>query len=128
MRIHGKAPEITQPKAGTNVQPSTQPTQSPAVSGEQAAPKRERNDHVRISDAGRAKAAEATTHASGLDPQRAADIRRKVLEGAYNSVQVVDTVARKILDELRDDDDACVDRGSAGLRLALSIGFREQWG
>lgn len=98
MRIQGKTPEVTQPKPSSNVQPTTQPSsQSPAVSSEQAAPRRERNDQVQISDAGRTKAAQATS-TGGLDPQRASDIRRKVLEGAYNSVQVVDNVARKILD------------------------------
>ena len=93
MRIHGKSPEITQPKAA----PSAQPSSSPAVSGEQAAPARQRHDHVQISDAGRAKAAESAGSEVGLDPQRAADIRRKVLEGAYNSVQSVDQVAQRIL-------------------------------
>jgi hypothetical protein len=32
-----------------------------------------------------------------LDPERTAELRRKVLEGAYNTLDVVDQVARRIL-------------------------------
>ena len=97
MRIHGNKPEVTQPKQG----PQSVPSQvQPSVQEQQPSSPRARHDHVQISDAGRAKAAEASdaSSAAGLDPQRASDIRRKVLEGAYNSVNVVDTVARRILE------------------------------
>ena len=57
----------------------------------------ERLDRVEISDAGRARAAK-------VDPvktdsaDRIAQIRRRVLEGAYNADAVVADVARRILD------------------------------
>ncbi len=94
MRIHGKSAEIAQPK--TTPAESVRPSVAPNVSHEQPAQRSRREDRVQISDAGRAKAAEAT---GGLDPQRVTEVRRKVLEGAYNSVNVVDTVARRILEQ-----------------------------
>jgi anti-sigma28 factor (negative regulator of flagellin synthesis) len=55
----------------------------------------ERQDTVEISDAGRAKSAEAapTDRASRL-----AEIRQRILQGAYDSDAVVGEVARRILD------------------------------
>ena len=54
-------------------------------------------DTVQISDAGRARAARENV-SSGLDPQRAAQIRQRVLDGAYNSLDVVNKVAQRVLD------------------------------
>lgn len=63
-----------------------------------ASPAAPRNDSVQISDAGRALAGtEGGERASSLSPERVAELRRKVLEGAYNSVQSVDQVAQRIL-------------------------------
>ncbi len=56
-----------------------------------------RNDKVQISDAGRALAARDGSAPSSLNPERAAQIRQRVLDGAYNSLGVVDEVARRIL-------------------------------
>jgi anti-sigma28 factor (negative regulator of flagellin synthesis) len=67
----------------------------PATPATPAAP---RNDSVQISDAGRALAgAEGSERAGSLSAERVAELRRKVLEGAYNSVNVVDQVAQRIL-------------------------------
>ena len=61
-----------------------------------SAPKR--SDQVQISDAGRALAGELQSgEASSLSAERTAELRRKVLEGAYNSMSVVDQVAQRIL-------------------------------
>jgi hypothetical protein len=59
----------------------------------------DRTDKVEISDAGRALAARETdrTVQAGLDPIRASHIRHRVLSGAYDSLDVVDTVARRLL-------------------------------
>lgn len=59
----------------------------------------DRTDKVQISDAGRALAARETdrTVEAGLDPIRASHIRNRVLSGAYDSLDVVDTVARRLL-------------------------------
>jgi hypothetical protein len=57
-----------------------------------------RSDKVEISDAGRALAARDRDAASGLDPARAAKIRGRILSGAYDTLEVVDAVARRLLD------------------------------
>jgi flagellar biosynthesis anti-sigma factor FlgM len=51
-----------------------------------------RRDSVEISSAGRAL---ATTDSQPAD--RVAEIRQRILDGAYNANEVVDTVARRIL-------------------------------
>lgn len=51
-----------------------------------------RSDSVQISSAGRNMAANAA-----LDPERTAVLRTKVLTGAYNQLDVVDQVARRML-------------------------------
>ena len=61
----------------------------------------DRSDKVEISDAGRALAARGgddTQSSSSLDPSRADQIRGRILSGAYNTLDVVDTVARRLLD------------------------------
>jgi hypothetical protein len=47
---------------------------------------------VEISDRGRSLSGLAET-----DPDRIAELRRKVYEGAYNSLDLVDQVARRIV-------------------------------
>lgn len=59
-------------------------TASALKSATSAPPKR--RDSVEISDAGRAQAA-----------SRVADIRQRILAGAYDATHVIDTVARRIL-------------------------------
>ena len=63
-----------------------------------SAPPRDKADTVNISQAGRslAKRLEAQQPDS-LAPERVDALRTKVLSGAYNSLEVVDTVARRIL-------------------------------
>jgi hypothetical protein len=58
----------------------------------------DRSDKVQISDAGRALAARDGDGTSGLSPARAASIRGRVLSGAYDTLEVVDSVARRLLD------------------------------
>lgn len=59
----------------------------------------DRSDKVSISDAGRALAArEGGTDSTVLDPARAERIRERVLSGAYDTLEVVDAVARRLLD------------------------------
>ena len=58
----------------------------------------QREDKVQISDAGRALAAQAAGGTqSELTPERIAQVRERILSGAYNSLEVVDQVARKML-------------------------------
>ena len=57
-----------------------------------------RTDSVQISDAGRALAGgEGTERTGSASAERLAELRQKVLAGAYNSVQVVDQVAQRLL-------------------------------
>ncbi len=68
---------------------------SPAASSPSSA---RGSDSVQISDIARnlaARAAQDTSHQ--INPQRVSELRRKVYEGAYNSLDVVDQVARRIL-------------------------------
>ena len=60
----------------------------------------DRSDKVQISDAGRALAArtDGTDSSSSLDPARASRIRGRILSGAYDTLEVVDAVARRLLD------------------------------
>lgn len=58
----------------------------------------DRSDKVQISDAGRALAARETDSSKGLDPARAAHIRGRILSGAYDTLEVVDAVSRRLLD------------------------------
>jgi negative regulator of flagellin synthesis FlgM len=62
----------------------------------------DRSDRVEISDAGRALAARdgqpgRTADGAALDPARAQQIRDRVLSGAYDTLEVVDAVARRLL-------------------------------
>ena len=58
----------------------------------------DRSDKVSISDAGRALAAREDGDSMALDPARAERIRERVLSGAYDTLEVVDAVARRLLD------------------------------
>ncbi len=61
-------------------------------------PSVDRSDKVSISDAGRALAArDGGPDAAALDPSRASQIRDRVLNGAYDTLEVVDAVARRLL-------------------------------
>ncbi len=58
----------------------------------------QQTDRVEISSAGRSMASRVEAEQrSTLDPERVAELRRKVLEGAYNTLDVVDQVARRIM-------------------------------
>ena len=61
-----------------------------------------RSDKVQISDAGRALAARAkggseAAGQSSLDPAKADRIRSRILSGAYDTVDVVDAIARRLI-------------------------------
>ncbi len=59
----------------------------------------DRSDKVEISDAGRALAArDDTAGATSMDPARADRIRGRILSGAYDTLEVVDAVSRRLLD------------------------------
>lgn len=63
-----------------------------------AAPVSSRRDSVQISDSARTLASRAESdERAQMDPTRVSELRKKVYEGAYNSLDVVDQVARRIL-------------------------------
>lgn len=91
------------PNAGSLIRPEVAGTSSatksdkPLAAAAPVAPVASKaGDAVQISDAGRALAARGNPDA-GLTPERTAQIRQRVLDGAYNSLAVVDEVARRIL-------------------------------
>lgn len=87
-------PETTSQPADVTESGSVQPI-APGSTGA------DRSDKVQISDAGRALAArdgQGAQGSSSLDPARADQIRGRVLSGAYDTLEVVDAVARRILD------------------------------
>ena len=99
MKVNGRNLEGIRPEQAKPV-----PETTPASVGKQPAKpevKSDRSDKVQISDAGRALAESlrppAAENAMELSPERVAEIRKRLLEGAYESVHVVDEVARRIL-------------------------------
>jgi len=57
-----------------------------------------RPDQVQISDAGRAMTSlDSGSVDRGLSAERVAEIRHRILEGAYETLPMVDQVARRIL-------------------------------
>jgi anti-sigma28 factor (negative regulator of flagellin synthesis) len=99
MKVNGRNLEGIRPEQAKPVRETT----AESVAKQPAKPdvKPERSDKVQISDAGRAMAESlqptGAENAAELSPERVAEIRRRLLEGAYESVHVVDEVARRIL-------------------------------
>jgi negative regulator of flagellin synthesis FlgM len=57
-----------------------------------------KSDSVQFSEAGRSMASRLDKQQQdAFDPERVAELRTKVLNGAYNTLDVVDQVARRIL-------------------------------
>jgi negative regulator of flagellin synthesis FlgM len=86
-------PEVTRP-----TQPAIPADSDGVRSVTQVAPSADRSDKVSISDAGRALAARASDPTASLDPAQAARIRDRVLSGAYDTLEVVEAVARRLLE------------------------------
>jgi predicted TIM-barrel enzyme len=102
MQIHPKSGGPSRPEVASSTQSVDKASKAPvapaaAVTAAAAVTSAAgRSDKVQISDAGRALAAREGSN-TGLSPERAAQIRQRVLDGAYNSLGVVDEVARRIL-------------------------------
>jgi anti-sigma28 factor (negative regulator of flagellin synthesis) len=102
MKINAKPVDPTLRPAAAK---PTSGVQSPSVDAPMAQPTTgtsgataDRSDSVQISDAGRALATDGPSGSSSLSAERVAELRKRVLEGAYNSTHVVDQVAKRILD------------------------------
>jgi flagellar biosynthesis anti-sigma factor FlgM len=97
MRINGSIFDPLRPERATPaVNPAAARPTDPATQNSGATPVK--SDSVQISDAARtmARRAEQDTK-STFDPERVAELRTKVLTGAYNTLDVVDQVARRII-------------------------------
>lgn len=93
MRINGSMFDPLRPDRAT---PAVNPVvPRPGEPGGGTPAPANRSDTVQISDAGRSLAGKLEQDT--LDPERVAELRTKVLTGAYNTLDVVDQVARRIL-------------------------------
>jgi anti-sigma28 factor (negative regulator of flagellin synthesis) len=97
MRISGSLFDPLRPDRATS--DPVAPVSRPGQQGGQSAPAASsKSDSVQISDAGRSLAGRLDAEQNAeLDPARVAELRTKVLTGAYNTLDVVDQVARRIL-------------------------------
>ncbi|HEX3868006.1 MAG TPA: hypothetical protein VHV78_14690 [Gemmatimonadaceae bacterium] len=103
MQIYSKTAGAVTPDT-TKASQSVDTVDAPSVQSAAPTPAAtDRSDKVQISDAGRALAARGSDSASdaqsssGLDPAKADRIRGRILSGAYNTLDVVDTVARRVM-------------------------------
>ena len=106
MKINGSSYDTLRPaapKPTTGVQstqstsvdaPKAQSTTGKGTTGTSAG----RSDSVQFSEAGRALATGGASASNSLSAERVAELRKRVLEGAYNSTHVVDQVAKRILE------------------------------
>lgn len=104
MQISSKNLGPIGPDASRSTQQAGTPDAKHVRSGTSNATSTDRADRVEISDAGRSLAARdgsadvAAPAGAGLDPARKASIRGRVLNGAYDTLEVVDAVSRRLLD------------------------------
>ena len=92
MKIYGSLMDSIRPAGPGGVTPPPARDDAPAQPVAPVSPVSSRSDSVEISQHGRSLAGMAET-----DPERVAELRRKVYEGAYNSLDIVDQVARRIV-------------------------------
>ncbi|MES2524666.1 MAG: flagellar biosynthesis anti-sigma factor FlgM [Gemmatimonadota bacterium] len=100
MRINGSSSPIRPDRPSSAASPEHQQQQrTPEVDGTRpSGGGAVRSDSVRISSAGRSLAGRVESESrTNFDPERVAELRSKVLTGAYNTLDVVDQVARRIL-------------------------------
>ncbi len=93
MKINTNYPDpIRSGNTGGAQRPASSTTDVPARAVDPVAPVSRRTDSVEISAYGK-----SLSEAASIDPERITEIRRKVFEGAYDSLDLVDQVARRIL-------------------------------
>ena len=100
MRINRNSAEVQQAELANRARETARPAPAGGAPTQPVAPAA-RTDRVEISDAGRALAAQDGPESGGraeMSPERVAELRQRVLSGAYDSLQVVDQVARRMLD------------------------------
>lgn len=95
MKIHGGNGGPLRPDRAREV--TTQPVEPRERGGTHTPSQVEKYDRVEISNAGRQKASHLEQTTPGT-PERLAEVRRRVLNGAYDTDVVVGEVARRIID------------------------------
>jgi anti-sigma28 factor (negative regulator of flagellin synthesis) len=97
MRINGSIFDPLRPDRATpHVSPAVPRPGDPGGPNPTTGPTK--SDSVQISDAGRSMAGRLEKQQQdAFDPERVAELRTKVLNGAYNTLDVVDQVARRII-------------------------------
>ncbi|MEP6493436.1 MAG: hypothetical protein ABJF01_12205 [bacterium] len=97
MQIYPKNPGAVRPES-TRTSPIDTPDRDSVKSVAPTPSSTDRSDKVEISNAGRALAARDGSSPAALDSARTTAIRGRVLNGAYDTLEVVDAVARRLLD------------------------------
>ena len=92
MKIYGNVLEQLRPAGPGSTPASPRQVEAPVQPVAPVSPVGPRSDSVEISDRGRSLVLLAET-----DPDRVAELRRKVFEGAYKSLDLVDQLARRML-------------------------------
>lgn len=99
MKIYNSGSEILRSGYSQGSRGSTETGSRPLAPVQPISPTGRPGDRVEISEEGRALAAAGKQGTTGdLSPERVSELRQRVLAGAYNSVQVVDEIARRMLD------------------------------
>ena len=101
MRIENSGIDVRRAELAKAVQPQADSGKKQEQATQASGSPASRSDRVQISDAGRALAAQAASdvpQSEGLSPERVDQIRQRILKGAYNSTEVVDQVARRMLE------------------------------
>ena len=101
MKINGKSFDPIRPavqKPAAKVQDQSENRGGAPAPSSQGPARSSRGDSVQISDAARAALAGTSATGGSLSPERTQELRKKVLEGAYNSLNVVDQVAKRIIE------------------------------
>ena len=96
MQINGKG--RIEPSLLNGVKPQVTDRQAPAARQATVAssPDRPKHDSVQFSDEGRALAG-GTPLLAASGPERVAEVRQRILRGAYNTAEMAGEVAKRIL-------------------------------
>jgi negative regulator of flagellin synthesis FlgM len=98
MQIYPKHTGPLRPET-TRISPADSPESTPIRPLAPTPSSADRSDKVEISNAGRALAARGgALSPAPTDASRTSTIRGRVLSGAYDTLEVVDAVARRLLD------------------------------
>lgn len=99
MKINSTGADFIRSDQARELQRSSEEKSVRKVASQPASSSVQRSDKVEISAEARqlARGSEVAQASGSLTPDRVAQIREKILSGAYNSLDVVDQVARKML-------------------------------